>query len=254
MKKQLFKCAMMVYAATMLVSCSSDANLSCDVKKIAADVNGVQDSLMLKGTDGSCEVVYAPDWVNVSTHDTVVNYVIAANKDSVPREGCIVVTSGHSQLSIPVEQGVKTSYLLLTDNEVKMAREGDTVRVAVVTDGGKVNIEAFPEIGTALNGSYLTLISKKNEGKQISGEIKLTSGDISEKITVTIEGDVCPTCNSTGYVKCPKCKGQGNTFSMSIQGIIGCKTCGGKGTSTRAGDFGFRNGTGKVPCPTCKGK
>ena len=64
MKKQLFKCAMMVYAA-MLVSCSSDANLSCDVKKIAADENGVQDSWMLKGTDGSCEVVYTPDWNNI---------------------------------------------------------------------------------------------------------------------------------------------------------------------------------------------
>lgn len=254
MKKQLFKCAMMVYAAAMLVSCSGEANLSCDVKTIAVDVNGTQDSLLMQGTNGSCEVVYAPEWVTVTAHDTVVNYAIEANKDSVSREGCLVVKSGDSQLSIPVVQGVKTSYMLLTDKEVKMNREGDTVRVAVVTDGGKVNIEAMPEIETALNGNYLTLISKKNEGKQISGEIKITSGDISEKITVTIEGDVCPTCNSTGYVKCPKCKGQGNTFSMSLQGIIGCKTCGGKGTSTRAGDFGFRNGTGKVPCPTCKGK
>lgn len=254
MKKQLLQCTIMACATAMMISCGSDANVTCDVNEIAVDVNGVQDSLMLKGTDGSCEVIYAPEWVKVSAHDSVVNYVVDVNNDTVPREGCLVVGSGDTLLSFPVKQGVKTTYMMLTDKEVKMNREGDTVKVAVVTDGGKVTVESIPEIAATLNGNYLTLISKKNEGKQVSGEIILTSGDIKEKIKVTITGDVCATCNSTGFVKCPKCKGEGSSFSMSVQGIIACKTCGGKGMSTRAGSFGYRAGSGKVTCPTCKGK
>jgi hypothetical protein len=253
MKKLSKLCYLMLIA--LLSSCGGDNAVSSSVSSITIDETGANDSVMIIGADNECEILASPSWMDAAViNDTVITYNVSENKDSIIKEGCLLVQCGDTCMMIPVIQGITPSYLMITDKEVKMDREGDTVRVAVVTDGGKVNIESMPEVKSSINGNYLTIISEKNDGKQITGEIKLTSGKLSETIKVTISGDVCPTCNSTGYVKCPKCKGTGDIFSSTIIGYFGCKTCGGKGLTERAGDQGFRKGSGKVPCPTCKGK
>ena len=253
MKKLSKLCYLMLIA--LLSSCGGGNAVSSSISSISIDETGANDSVIIIGADNECKILASPSWMDVAViNDTVITYKVSENKDSIVKEGCLLVQCGDTCMMLPVVQGITPSYLMVTDKEVKMDREGDTVRVAVVTDGGKVNIESMPEVKSSINGNYLTIISEKNEGKQISGEIKLTSGKLSETIKVTISGDVCPTCNSTGYVKCPKCKGTGDIFSSTIIGYFGCKTCGGKGLTERAGDQGFRKGSGKVPCPTCKGK
>lgn len=249
----------------LLVSCESNqesstiqiegkSTLRSSVSSITIDENGVEDSVAIIGANGECRVLTCPSWMNVTLNDTVVKYKVEANSDSVAKEGCLLVQSGDSRVMIPVEQGVKPTFLMVSKKQVKMNRDGDTVNIAVATDGAKVNVESFPEVTAILDGECLTLTSKKNEGKLLSGKVTIVAGEHKQEVAVTIDGDVCPTCKGTGTVKCSKCKGEGGYFSVEDMWYYGCRSCGGKGRAYRVEEPGFRQGSGKVPCPTCKGK
>lgn len=256
MKKLLFfNWLIALCAAAMMVSCGGDAGESCGMKEIAVDVKGAQESLVLSD-NGTCELIYAPEWVNASIDKNVLHYNIAKNDTSEPRESCIVVKSGNKTLSIPVRQGVKATYLMLSKNKINMKQEGDMAKVAVITNGGEVTVQPGNNAKATLNGDYLTITSEKNDGIQKIETIKVKSGKLTKTISVIIAGKKCPTCNSTGYLTCKKCGGQGYFCNAPLQGsiITACRACGGRGEAilSRAGDSrAFRSGSGKVPCPTC---
>ncbi len=185
MKKLLFYFGIISCAAAMMVSCGGEA--TCDVTEVRAGIDGTQGVITFDG--GACEVLYSPDWVNVYPKENTARYFVAQNKTSELREGCIVLACSKSIFSIPVIQGTRASYLVLSEKAVNMDHDGDKARVAVITNGGKVSIKSIPQVEATLKGDYLTLVSEKNEGKKISGRIKVTSGKLVRYINVTIEAN-----------------------------------------------------------------
>ena len=266
MKKKLLTFLMLgVLGLSMMVSCGSNSEsttsqaeeksmLKSSVSSIAIDENGAEDSVVIIGANGECRVLACPSWMNITLQDTVVKYKVGINSDSVAKEGCLLVQSGDSRVMIPVVQGIKPTFLMVSEKKVTMDRDGDTINVAVATDGVKVNVESFPEVTAILDGECLTLTSKKNEGKLLRGTVKIVAGEHKQEVVVIIDGDVCPTCKGTGTVKCSKCNGEGGYFSFEDMWYYGCRSCGGNGRSYRVEEPGFRQGSGRIPCPTCKGK
>ena len=257
MKRLLLTFSIMAFATTILVSCGSE--VVCEVSEIAIGEKTTRDSFKIQGAK-SCEVVFAPEWLQVSTKDNVIYYSTSANKGAEPRESCIVLECKGEEIIIPVVQGVKPSYLVVSKNKVAFEREGGTKRIAALTDGGIVTIKSsIPELKVTRKGSYLTIVAEKNDGMKKMGTIRITSGKLTKTINVTIAGDTCPTCNSTGYLKCKRCGGTGWTYWNGLAGglITACTACGGRGTSVysmRHGDTSYRDGSGKTPCPTCNSK
>ena len=186
MKRLLLSFSVLAFAATILVSCGS--NVVCDVNEVAISEKATRDSFQIQGAK-SCEVIFAPEWLQVSTNENVVYYSVGANKEAEPRESYLVLKAGGEEIVLPVIQGVKPSYLIVSKNKVTMNHEGDTAQVALLTDGGKVTIKSsIPEVKVTREGNYLMLSSEKNEGKQKVGTIKITTGKITKTITVTILG------------------------------------------------------------------
>lgn len=253
MKRLLFTFGIMACFATMLASCSS--SVDCKTNYLTVDVKGAQDSFTIDGASGECEVIYAPEWIEASIQGNVVSYNIAENKEGEPREGCLVVGNASTRVGTTVIQGVKPTYLNLSKNKVHMEREGGSAQITIVTNGGKIEVKSIPEIEAKLNGNYLTLTSQKNDGMQIVGTIKVSSGKLSKYINVTIAGEHCPTCDGSGYLTCKKCGGKGMIWGVDgIVGYFGCSACGGRGYSYRVSDPDFRKGAGRTPCPTCNNK
>lgn len=187
MKRLILSFGIMAFATTVLVSCSSNT-IVCDVSEVAISEKATRDSFKIQGAK-SCEVLFAPEWLQVSTNENVVYYSVGANKEAEPRESYLVLKAGGEEIVLPVIQGVKPSYLIVSKNKVTMNHEGDTAQVALLTDGGKVTIKSsIPEVKVTREGNYLMLSSEKNEGKQKVGTIKITTGKITKTITVTILG------------------------------------------------------------------
>jgi hypothetical protein len=187
MKRLILSFGIMAFATTVLVSCSSNA-IVCDVSEVAISEKATRDSFKIHGAK-SCEVLFAPEWLQVSTNENVVYYSVGANKEAEPRESYLVLKAGGEEIVLPVIQGVKPSYLIVSKNKVTMNHEGDTAQVALLTDGGKVTIKSsIPEVKVTREGNYLMLSSEKNEGKQKVGTIKITTGKITKTITVTTLG------------------------------------------------------------------
>ena len=190
MKRLLLTFGIIAFAATVLVSCGGD--VVCDVSEIALSEKAARDSFKVHGAK-SCKVVFAPEWLQVSSNENVVYYSVGANKGTEPRESYVVLECNGEQIVLPVIQGAKPSYLILSKNKITMNNEGDSVDVAVLTDGGKVTIKtSIPELKVTRDGNYITIVSEKNEGKQKVGTIKVTSGKIVKTITVTILGTPQP--------------------------------------------------------------
>lgn len=254
MKRFLLNLGVLLCATAMMVSCGGD--ITCDTECITASVLGKQGAIHFN--DGPCEVIYAPEWVKLTVKENVVNYTIAANGGATPRESCVVIDCDDTRFAISIIQGIKTSYLILSEKKVKLSNDGDTVRVALLTDGGEVEITPNPIVRTTFDGTYLTLISGKNEGVQRVGSIRLKSGRLARTLSFVIEGEKCPTCNGTGYLTCKKCGGRGlfgNGTASSI--VVACTACGGRGEaiySMRHDSQSYRDGSGRVPCPTCNKK
>ena len=88
MKRLLLSFSVLAFAATILVSCGS--NVVCDINEVAISEKATRDSFEIPGAK-SCEVVFAPEWLQVSTNDNIVYYSASANKGDEPRESCIVL-------------------------------------------------------------------------------------------------------------------------------------------------------------------
>lgn len=257
MKRLLLTLGIMAFAAAILVSCGSD--VVCEVSEIAIGEKATRDSFKIQGVK-SCEVIFAPEWLQVSTNENVVYYSASANTSDEPRESCVVLECSGEQIVLPVVQGIKPSYLVVSKSKVEFEREGGTKRVAALTDGGMLTFKSsIPELKVTREGNYLLLTAEKNDGMKRLGTVKITSGKLAKSISVSIAGDTCPTCNSTGYLKCKRCGGKGWTSWNGLAGgfITACTACGGRGESVysmRHGDRSYRDGSGRTPCPTCNAK
>lgn len=241
-------------AALLLVACGpKEFNLS--TKKSVFDLpdTAVTDSLTVNGSDGNCELDYAPAWIKAEVRDSVVTFSVQPNNTGKARKDAIVVKCGKSTISIQVNQYAKATKLELpNETEVKLPREGGSQDVTVVCDGA-VNVKGFEGVEATYANGKLTVKAPKNDGKRIKGDILLTAGDLEKSVKVTVDGDVCKTCNGTGKVRCKACDGTGQTF-IGPQMAGGCTKCGGRGWADRIESHNYRQGSGKINCPTCGGK
>ena len=175
----------MAFAATILASCGSKA-VVCEVSEVTIGDKATRDSFRIHGTK-SCEVLFAPEWLFVSTNENAVYYSVGANISDEPRESYLILKCSGEQIVLPVIQGAKPSYLIVSKNKLTMNHDGDTAQVALLTNGGVVTIKSsIPQLKVTRDGNYITIVSEKNEGKQKVGTIKITTGKISKTITVTI--------------------------------------------------------------------
>lgn len=228
-------------------------NLSSPVSEITLAETAVTDSVVINGSDGTCQVAYAPAWVEATVTDSVVTIKAQPNTGADNRTDSLVVTCGASKISLPVVQGHKATKLEIPKGtKLSFPKEGGEETVEVDTDGS-VTVEAFEGVTANYADGKLAVKATPNTGDSaINGTIKLTAGDFTQEIPVTVNGNICPTCKGTGKIKCSKCKGQGYIFVMT-EGAYGCTKCGGHGYGGMQG-VGMTSGSGKQPCPKCKGK
>lgn len=241
-------------AALMLAACGpKEFNLSSKTKSIDLPETAATDSLVVNGSDGDCELEYAPQWIEAEVRDSVVTFKVQANSTGKTRKDAIVVKCGKSTLSVPVSQYAKATKLELPNGaEIKLPREGGSEELVVVCDG-MVKVEGFEGVEANYSNGKLTVKAPKNEGSRIKGDVRLSSGELEQTVKVTVDGDICTLCKGTGKVRCKVCDGIGETM-RDPWSINGCRACGGSGWADRASDYHFRRGSGKVTCPKCGGK
>lgn len=158
------------------------------------------------------------------------------------------------KINIPVRQANKATRLEIPKNtKLSFAKEGGEEFVNVDTDGS-VTVEAFEGVTATYADGKLAVKANPNTGDDpIKGTLKLTAGDFTQEIPVTVNGNICTTCNGTGKIKCKACGGRGFMHmpgAMTSMGTFGCDHCGGNG---QCGAWA-KGGTGRKTCPDCKGK
>ncbi len=245
-----------VLAISMLTACGpKELNLTTATPNVTFDETAQTDSVIINGSDGNCEIEYAPQWVAVEVKDSVVVLKTKENTSGKVNKDVLVVKCGASNITLNLEQGIKATHLDLPNGkEIKFDKEGGSKDLVVVTDGS-VKVEAFDGVTADYKNGKLTVTTPKNEGNRTKGTIKLIAGDFTKEVEVSIDGKFCTTCNGTGKVKCKSCGGAGSVFREEpYMGIYGCKSCGGRGYAYRVADPDYRDGSGKQTCPTCKGK
>lgn len=233
-------------------------NLSSPVSEISLAETAVTDSVVINGSDGNCEVAYAPAWVEATVTDSVVTIKAQPNTGADNRADSLVVACGASKICLPVVQGHKATKLEIPNGtKLSFSKEGGEETVEVDTDGS-VTVEAFEGVSANFANGKLAVKANPNSGDNaINGSIKLMAGDFTKEIPVTVNGNICPTCKGTGKIKCRKCGGKGSISFFApgaMQGLYaGCPACGGSGSGGGVSGM-WKAGSGKQTCPDCKGK
>lgn len=110
----------------VLAACGpKEFNLSSATSKVLLPDGASVDSLVVNGSDGNCEIEFAPEWIEASVRDSVVTIKCRANTTGALREDVLVVKCGKSNISIPVSQYAKATRIDLPNGkEVTIPREG----------------------------------------------------------------------------------------------------------------------------------
>ncbi len=241
-----------------LLSCATSCrpkefNLSSSVSEIVIADGAETDSVVINGSDGTCAISHAPEWVETTVADSVVTIKTQPNTGKDNRADSIVVTCGASSIIIPINQGHKATRLEISEvKKLNFSKEGGTQEVKIDTDGS-VKAEATDGIEASyIDGKLIVTVTPNTGDNPIKGTVKLVAGELTKELPVTIAGNICPTCKGTGKIVCRKCHGNGYLDApgaMTMMGRFGCPSCGGA-------EYGawIKYGKGKQTCPTCHGK
>ncbi len=259
-RKTLFGLLAMLFA----VSCSGP-ELSFEAHSIMAFNYEDESSAVVQGLGEKTEILYQPEWADVSIKDSVLCVKMQPNTSDSELRDCILLANGKNKLCIPVIQGGEDPFVMVSDSVVVFDTCGGTQTVSVFTNSGALHIQMIDSsdeyieadesfVDVKYDDGTLTLSSPPNKEGQKKGELVLIASDVSAVIDVLVKGEFCPTCNGEGTITCPKCKGEGWFFSTNNQGYYGCKNCGGSGYDQHyMGIHTCVRGSGKVPCPDCDG-
>ena len=257
-----------VMALLVLTACGGATVINPEKNAVDFTIEGGEEKVDVKA-DGTWNVKECPEWVTAEIQDSILVIKTARNETGAVREGDIVLAGkGQVQVAIKVTQAAKCTRITPETDKVEFEKEGGTQTVRIDTDGSP-QVEA-PEGFTATYASgVLTINAPANEAGAKRGEIKLTGDDQSATIAVTQKGNICPTCNGSGKVRCKKCGGRGYIPDGGVGdcGWYGCSSCGGSGYCDRYSEYDdylgevvsyiddshYHKGSGKMKCPTCGG-
>lgn len=237
----------------VLCACNHATFITPALSQLDFTLEGGDESVSVS-SDGSWEVKECPEWVTTEIQDSTLMVKVPANVSGSEREGNIVLASGDVTATIAVKQVSKCTHITPETDAVELDKDGGTKTVNIDTDGAP-QVTA-PEGFTAEYASgVLTVSADANEGGKRSGEITLAAYEQTATIKVSQAGNICPTCNGTGKVRCKKCGGKGWYYYPESSMIDGCERCGGSGEVEDLGNgpVGVRKGSGKMTCPTCGG-
>ena len=257
-----------VLALLVLTACGGATFINPDKNAVDFTIEGGEESVTI-GTDGSWDISDCPEWVTTDFHENTLVIKTARNESGAVREGNIVLTGKEGvSATIKVTQASKCTRINPETDKVEFEKEGGTQTVKIDTDGSP-QVEAPEGFTATFAGGVLTINAPANEGGGKNGEIKLTGDDQSATIAVTQKGNICPTCNGSGKVRCKKCGGRGYIIDGGggDSGWYGCSSCGGSGYCDRYSEYDdylgevvshiddshYHKGSGKMKCPTCGG-
>ena len=252
MKKLSFIFSLVALMA--LCSCNNTSFITPDMEQLDFSTEGGEENVSVS-SDGSWEIKECPEWVTTEVQDGTLVVKVPTNDSGNVREGNIVLASGKVTATIAVKQTAKCTHITPATDAVEIDKDGGTQTVNIDTDGA-LQVTTPDGFTANYSGGVLTVSAGANEGGKRGGEITLEADEQTATIKVTQAGNVCPTCNGTGKVKCKGCGGRGVYEKMNGLEVYGCRKCGGRGEF----DFeygtplaGARRGSGKATCPTCGG-
>ena len=255
-------------ALLVLTACSGATVINTDKEAVDFTIEGGENTVSVSA-DGRWNVETCPEWATTEIQDSTLVIKTARNETGAVREGYIVLKGKDNvQTVIKVTQAAKCTHINPETDMVEFEKEGGTQTVKIDTDGSP-KVEAPEGFTAAYAGGVLTINAPANEGGGKNGEIKLTGDDQSATIAVSQKGNICPTCNGSGKVRCKKCGGRGYIpdGGGGDSGWYGCSSCGGSGYCDRYSEYDdylgyvvshiddshYHKGSGKMKCPTCGG-
>ena len=254
MKKILF---ILPVIALLLCSCNKASDITVDEDNVTFAINGGEKTIVVTA-DGSYDIEDCPEWVKTSVDESALTISVGENTTGAKRECVIRLVGKDVEVPITIFQADKCTYIKTSETEVTIPKEGGEVTLDVETDGGNLAMNCPEGIEAKLTGGKLTITAPANQGGTIDGTVTLSCDNVNTEVKVTVEGNICPTCNGTGKVRCAGCGGRGYLEYTGGWDRVGCKKCGGGGTAMLSfsghglmGDV--RNGSGKMNCPTCGG-
>lgn len=261
--KQIFNILVLaVCAATMLCSCSKAKNIEVSEDNITFAINGGEKTIDVTA-DGSYDIQDCPEWVKAEADESTLKLTVGENTTGAVRDCVIKLVGSDIEVPIRIIQADKCTFIKVSETEVTLPKEGGSKELTVETDGGNIAMNASDGFEATLADGILKITAPANEGGTINGTLTLTCDEVKTDVSVTVEGNICPTCNGTGKVRCSKCGGQGYTFEF-VPGPynyyeFGCSNCGGSGEgfgdapADGSTHYTVRKGSGKMNCPTCGG-
>lgn len=240
-----------IAALMVLCACNRATFITPDKSQVEFTLAGGEENVSIS-SDGSWDITECPEWVTTEVQDSTLVVKVPVNNTGAIREGNIVLASGEVTVTIAVKQMTKCTHITPETNAVEIDKDGGAKTVNIDTDGA-LQVTATDGFSAAYAGGVLTVSADANEGGKRSGEITLIADEQIVTINVTQAGNICPTCNGTGKVRCSKCGGKGYYVQYHDDEDIefGCEKCGGTGSSW--GESYFSKGSGKMKCPTCGG-
>lgn len=231
-----------VIAVMMFASCGKATYISSEKDIVSVDVNGESGKVKLD-SDGSLELVYAPEWLNAELSGSKLKYEVEANTTSKLRRGFAAIKSGEKTFTLEFIQPTTTpSYLILPKTRATISKEGVGSPIKVLTDGAEIAVECPEGLTYVYRDGKLTFNSGGHKGKAKNYTAVVTCGEQTQKITILQKGDICTTCGGRGRVTCSICKGRGGEYYYGYyynyftecdmcrgEGTLRCKTCGGTG-------------------------
>ena len=248
----------------LLCSCNKATDISVDEDNVRFAINGGEKTIVVTA-DGKYDIEDCPEWVQTTVEESTLTIIVGENTTGAKRECVIRLVGKDVEVPITIFQADKCTYINVPESEVTIPKEGGDVTLDIDTDGGNLQVESPEGVTAEYSGGKLKVSAPANEGGTIDGTVTLSCDNVTTEVKVTVEGNICPTCNGTGKVRCTSCGGRG--WSMNDSGfaytIVGCTSCGGSGYySDSAGDYvrvansshpGYHKGSGQKNCPTCGG-
>lgn len=167
-----------------MTSCKKDKMVVKPVD-IQLSCNGGDTTIIVSGCDSTYEVAYAPKWVEIERHDSVLNCRFLYNSSGTNRKDSIVIKHGEDKAVVRLTQWKKATYIKVSEEKLEFPLDGGVKTVKVDCDGGGIEVVVPALITAVLDKGVLTVTVPDKLEEHLEGMILLVSDDIKVGISVT---------------------------------------------------------------------